>query len=419
MNNNMVLKGFVCSALAFILIAGAFFVPVFADQGSRDERIAGENRYDTAFAVADYIYQGRVSNVVVADGTNYPDALSGAYLAAAVNGPILLWGKASEEAIISYVERRIKSGGTIYLLGGNKVIPGSFETKLKNLKDINVKRLGGSNRYETNIKIIEEIIGIGKKTFSLRSNSLDFLVCSGKGFADSLSASAVGKPILLVGDELNSEQKDLLNKYSEYINQYYIIGGEMVVSPTVERQISGYTTRIAGANRFETSEKVARTFFRNSPKKMVLCYSHDFPDGLTGGPLARKFNAPILLVNSSNYANARDYAKSMGTQKFYAIGGNAVISNMTISKISFCKRSISSERDAMEYTWDYIYAYNDKWVEYGNTGVMLDRKEGSDYVVRVYSDMGTHISTLAWFRISPYGDIYRYDILKCVWNKVY
>ena len=398
-----VLKGLVCSALALVLIAGAFFVPVFADQGSRDERIAGDTRYDTAFAVANYLYSGYVDNVVIASGTNFPDALSGSYLAAEVNGPILLWDKAIEDGLLDFVANRLKSGATVYLLGGEKAIPTSFETKLKNRTRLTVKRLGGTTRYDTNIEIIEEILRIKQKS---SAGSLEFLVCSGKGFADSLSASAVDKPILLVGDELTSGQKAFLNKYGDRIKKYYVIGGEKAVSSAVERQLTGATARIGGATRFETSEMVARTFFKNSPKKMVLCYSHNFPDGLTGGPLAGKMNAPILLVNSGNYAHARDYAKSMGTVKFYAIGGNSVISNMTLSKITFCKRSISGERDAMEYTWDYIYAYNDKWVEYGNTGVMVDRKEGSDYIVRVYSNMDTHISTLAWYRITPYGDIY-------------
>ena len=52
----------------------------------------------------------------------------------------------------------------------------------------------------------------------------DIMVCTGKDFADSLSVSALGNPILLVKDELTQEQKKFMRSLPG--NFYYIIGGE-------------------------------------------------------------------------------------------------------------------------------------------------------------------------------------------------
>lgn len=56
------------------------------------ERIAGQDRVDTAMAIAKAAYKDRVSNVVIDSSDNYPDALSGNTLAHKVKAPILLAG---------------------------------------------------------------------------------------------------------------------------------------------------------------------------------------------------------------------------------------------------------------------------------------------------------------------------------------
>ena len=61
-----------------------------------------------------------------------------------------------------------------------------------------IKRLAGSDRYETNLKILQEASNFNE----------DILVCSGGGYADCLSASAVKKPILLVPGRLLDYQKE-------------------------------------------------------------------------------------------------------------------------------------------------------------------------------------------------------------------
>ena len=56
--------------------------------------------------------------------------------------------------------------------------------------------------------------------------------------------------------------------------------------------------RIAGADRIGTSVAVSQLTFPigGTASAVVLARSDDFPDALTGGPLAAHLHAPVLLT---------------------------------------------------------------------------------------------------------------------------
>ena len=287
-------------------------------------RIAGADRYTTAFLTADQLKAklgiSKFNTIVVASGTDFADALSGSYLAAVKGAPMLLVRNRDQEitAVKDYIKANLVPGGTVYLLGGEKAVPKAMES---GLEGIQVKRLGGATRYATNLLILEEA-GISGK---------DVLVCTGKGFADSLSASAAKQPILLVKDNLDNDQKNFLSKVSGKI---YIIGGSSAVSTRIENQLKTYgtITRLGGATRYVTSVMVAETFFEN-PKYAVLAYSENFPDGLSGGALACGIDAPLILVKGGKGADAAGYTRAKGIQSGYVLGGTGLISDATVNTI--------------------------------------------------------------------------------------
>jgi putative cell wall-binding protein len=163
----------------------------------------------------------------------------------------------------------------------------------------------------------------------------DVLICSAYGFADSLSASAVGKPILLVGNTLTDEQKTYLASLGK--KNYYVIGGTGAVKTAVYNELKTYGSvkRVAGANRYETSAEVAKTFFKDGSDAVVLAYGLNFPDGLSGGPLAMSLGAPLLLVssNSTNNASASAYVTAKTVDKAICLGGSALISDTAVKEI--------------------------------------------------------------------------------------
>ncbi len=317
--------------------------PVFGDNSI--VRIAGSNRYATSNEAADALKKSlgvdKFENIIVASGADYPDALAGSYLAKVKNAPVMLVGKdADTEADVKqYISNNLKAGGTVYLLGGTGVVTSRFETGVKKLKDsddkaVNVERLGGASRYETNIAILKAA-GISADA----KDAEDLLVCTGEGFADSLSASAVGKPILLVAKAgLNSTQKNYLKSIG--VNDVYLIGGTGVVSESIGTQMKAYDQdskceRVAGSNRYLTSVAVAKKFFPDGADSAVLAYAHNFPDGLAGGPLALSIKAPLLLVDSSaaGYSDAAAYAEKAGIKKAAVLGGKTLITDSAVKNI--------------------------------------------------------------------------------------
>ena len=186
-----------------------------------------------------------------------------------------------------------------------------------------------SYEYAKKNGIYVEVVENGKND----SADDDIIVCTGRSFADSLSASALGKPILLVGKSLTYEQEGFMVEH-ENGNRYYIIGGTGAVDAYTENVIRGYgpTKRIGGSTRYETSVLVAEEFFDN-PKTVVLAYAKNFPDGLSGGPLAYSMNAPLILTATNNYEDAQDYVYDHNINNGTILGGSTLISDITAVSI--------------------------------------------------------------------------------------
>ena len=90
---------------------------------------------------------------------------------------------------------------------------------------------------------------------------------------------------------------------------------------------------MAGENRYETSAAVARQFFGDESKAVTLAYGDNFPDGLSGGPLAMAIDTPLLLVNSRNTLYAKEYAEQCGADKGVILGGTTLISDDDVADI--------------------------------------------------------------------------------------
>lgn len=290
-------------------------------------RIYGKTRYETSISIADTIKAAnkgaQFDSVIITTGEEFADALCGSYLAKKKNAPILIINPAVEETIknvTDYVNKNLSDKGTVYILGGSVAVPETVEDMLS---ADTVTRLGGEDRYETNLKILEAA-GVDQE---------EILVSTGSNFADSLSASAAGKPILLVKNELNDSQKAWLGSLEK--RNYYIIGGTSAVDESMESQLADYAqeiTRIGGATRYETSAMVAETFF-DKPAKAVLAVGSNFPDGLCGGPLALTEQAPLVLVNDSTYDAAASYCEEAGISGGYVLGGPTLISDETAETV--------------------------------------------------------------------------------------
>ena len=281
-------------------------------------RVAGSDRIATSIGIADQMKEemgvSKFRNIVVASALNFPDALTGSYLATVKSAPILLTYDKVHSQIANYIRSNLASGGTVYILGGYTAVSAAFENQLASA-GINYKRVAGTDRMGTNLAILSEA-GV--------SRGANVLVCTAFGYADSLSASATGLPILLVGNSLTAEQRSFLSNVGGSIT---IIGGTSAVSSNVESQLRSYgsVTRLAGSNRYDTSVRVAKRFF-SDPYTAVLAYAMNYPDGLCGGPLAYVMGAPLILTDN-NYQTARSYTVNTNIIGGYVLGSSELISN--------------------------------------------------------------------------------------------
>ena len=279
---------------------------------------------------ADYMRMmnsGRLfENIVVAYGSNFPDALAGSYLAAVTKAPVLLVNAKNEKKVLNYIKKNAAPDATVYLLGGDSLISNDFNNSVfhAGFKPV---RLSGADRYLTNLRILEEAEKRG-------GDLSELLVCSGSSYSDALSTSSVGKPILLVGKKLSDDQKAYLSGRS--FSTVYLVGGTGVVSDAIGKAMAAYTSssknvkRLGGADRYGTSKLVADEFFSGTNVPAVLVYGRNFPDGLSGGAVAAMLGAPVLLVADKKTASAAAWTEEHQTVSCLILGGQKLISDKNV-----------------------------------------------------------------------------------------
>ena len=287
------------------------------------ERIAGATRFETSMAIADKLKEKlgveKFDNIVITNGEGFADALSATYLAKVKNAPILIVNESTADEISEYVKKNAAENANIYIIGGEGAVSKKIANKMPGKKI----RLHGESRFETNLEVL--------KAAGVEDQDIAF--CNAYNFADALSVSAAGKPVMLVDNSLDSAQIAYLKTLKS--KKFYLIGGQNVVSKAVENEASklGKIERIAGSDRFATSRAVAEKFFTGEHKKAYLTYGFNFPDGLCAGVLCAVDNSPLLLVSNENMEEAAAYVTKAKVQKCIVLGGDNLISSEAASKL--------------------------------------------------------------------------------------
>lgn len=289
-------------ALAMAVVVGGITPGVYADTTTNKtevERIGGADRTETSLKVLEKL--GGVKKTYLVNGYQFSDALSIAPVAAANNEGIVLATKGNVDASLS------KQGiSEVTLVGGENSISSSVEKSLAS--KFKTKRIAGTDRYKTSEMIVEST---GKKEVG---------VATGKDFPDALSSGAFlakkNLPLLLVNGKTQTS-------LPQGLKGIYTFGGKSSVA-------NDFGKRIAGANRYETSEKIAEEFGKSDV--VVLASGTNFADALAAAPLAKKMNAPIVLVKKDSLSeNAKKLVKD--AKKVYVIGGENTISNKLVDEI--------------------------------------------------------------------------------------
>lgn len=308
------------------------------------ERVAGTSRYGTAVEASKRAFEsGSADTVVVCSGLDWPDALGGAALAGAVDGPVLLTDPEGLSTCVPAELERLGATRAI-VIGGEGAVSSDVASALAGAGLERVDRIGGADRYETAAMVASATAG----ELRARGGRLDGTVylASGENFPDALAVSPVAarfaRPVLLTrASELPSVTSDALTALEP--TRVAVLGGEAAVgSEAASAACEGRTQlRLAGPDRYATSVQIARHGVSEGMWWFGagVTSGTSFADALAGGASQGALGSPMLLTHPKALAPATAQeitanAADIGRVRCY--GGLAAVSGPVRTAIARC-----------------------------------------------------------------------------------
>jgi len=295
------------------------------------DRLAGQNRDATAAAISQAAYPGGAQNVMVATGSNFPDALAGSAVAGNFGMPMLLVRQNTIPQATADELQRLNPD-RIFVLGGDGVVSEGVRSQLQLYANTGEAiRVSGIDRYAT-------AAAISQRWYPTPGVPAVF-VATGTAFPDALAGAPAAalndSPLLLVkGSEIppaSAAELDRLNP-----QRIYILGGEGAVSASVASQLQLYTsgpvTRLWGADRYATAAAVSKAFWGRSPAYVAT--GTNFPDALGGGAAAGRAGLPMLLAspNGVPLPTGQELLR-LGSTRLILLGGTGALSAAAEAKL--------------------------------------------------------------------------------------
>ncbi len=260
--------------------------------------IVGSNRYETASLIAEKM---SYNNAILVNGTALVDGLSASGLSGTINAPILL---TETNYIPSSTINALKNVNNVYIVGGEGVVSKGIEEELKK-QGKTVIRLGGTSRYETSLKVANEIE-------KYKTITEVYYVNGEVGEADAMSIAPVAakssNPVILTNGRSTTYKRDA---------EGFIVGGTGVMSTDFDY----LGERLGGTSRFETNKIVVSRFFDNIDD-VYLSKGWELIDALTASALKK----PVVLVDKNT-----DKSIIAGANIITAIGG---IDKITMARVN-------------------------------------------------------------------------------------
>lgn len=305
------------------------------------ERIYGNDRIDTSLKISQKGWKDGSGTVIIAQGYGYADALCAAPLAKKNNAPIILSGQDSLSSNAISEIKRLKAAKA-FVIGGEASLSDNIISQLKGIEISDVQRLGGQNRYETSVKVAQNLGSVS-----------NMVVTSGAGYADSLSiapiAASKGMPILL---SESGSLPDVVSSYIKSVNpgKTYVIGGSSSIGDSVKNSLPN-SQRIGGATRFATNLAILQNFKSDLDFEKIYIAEGDgptgseFADALSGSALAAQKSAPMVLVYKTISSDMADFIKESiyKDTTLIALGGTSVVPDTILSQIEGLFNGVSTE----------------------------------------------------------------------------
>lgn len=331
MKKELKLKKIVSSMLLLSMLMGIIPIKSYATHPPIPQRkvirIAGKDRFETAEKIAEKVIElgGNANEYALANGLNFPDALSGGAYCGKFKLPLLLSdGKSVPEKF---------RNKPVTIFGGEGVV---------NPDGINLKkRLAGKDRFETSYKIAEDGF----------QDAHESAITTGYKFPDALSLSPFciknDMPLLLY-DTINKNKSQYAKIFydktfnaaqGKYITSTYVAGMDNPPFQTNKNMSFRRFKNWDGTesqNRFETNINIVYNIIDN-PKTVIVANGHKFADALAGSTLSGVLgNAPIILTdaNELSYTAFKYLERNPSIETVYILGGENAVSKLVELEIS-------------------------------------------------------------------------------------
>ena len=326
------------------------------------ERIGGSDRYETSVLVArKYLAEiadnpdrpeTRAAIVVSAEDRHAALAMTAAGLASAFDAPILLTPSDHlHYRVTDFIEsNRIE---LVLVVGSSGVVSASVERELAAVTQ-SVRRIWGATTAATSVAVAAYVGPAAGSAGTWASRGQTALLANSETIADALVSGPLSYhsalPLLLTpAGALDADVSRYLDRSD--LEHVVILGGTAAVSSSVELAIRAKgigTSRLAGANRYETAAKVAEQLLKSGRPDpcfdgatLGLAVGDRAADAPSSGPLLGERCAPLLLTESNAVPAALDglltgdvgLGGAAGRLKVVVFGGEAAVSERTVVSV--------------------------------------------------------------------------------------
>lgn len=119
-------------------------------------------------------------------------------------------------------------------------------------------------------------------------------------------------------------------KFSSYVLSIFVITNFIAFSTS---KVSAASNRLWGQDRYQTSAAISKEGWTNS-EYVVIASGEGYADALCAAPLAKKYNAPILLTESATLNdNVKQEIKRLNAKHVFIIGKYASVSQKVENEI--------------------------------------------------------------------------------------
>lgn len=190
-------------------------------------RIGGGDRYATSRSVAAELFPEGASHVILATGRTFPDALSAAPAATAVDAPVLLVdGRQTTVPKVTLSTLEALGVTNIGIAGGTGAVSVGIEKQLVNAGYV-VERHSGADRYATSAAL--------NRGYFAEADPASHVLATGADFPDAISAAplagALGVPLMLSTKACIPPV--VANSVAALDGSRFVVGGAAVLSAQV------------------------------------------------------------------------------------------------------------------------------------------------------------------------------------------